>query len=142
MVRSPANLSHLLCLFSVHAFLPVICHQTLAHPRFITYPYCMSTNESTDRSSEARPPRRKRGGQPGNQNARKHGFYSTAPSAREQGALQEAIVLKDLSSEIALMRVKTIDLVAHPDIPPELLFRAARTITRMLDGQDRITHGR
>ena len=37
---------------------------------------------------------RKRGGQPGNQNARKHGFYSSAFLAREQKLLDEKIGIK------------------------------------------------
>ena len=95
-----------------------------------------------DHSSEAHPSRRNRGGQPGNQNARSHGFYSPALSTREQDALQEASDLKDLRPEIALLRVKIKDLLPYADTHPELLLQAVRTITRMVDVQNRITHGR
>jgi ASC-1-like (ASCH) protein len=47
---------------------------------------------------------KKRGGQPGNQNAFKHGFYSKYFNAFESKALSE-IPLTDMIGEIGLMRV-------------------------------------
>ena len=86
--------------------------------------------------------RRRRGAPTGNQNARKHGFYAAALTPEEQEALHEAIDLNGLQPEIALMRVKLLGLVSHDQAPPELLLQAGRTLTRMVDVQDRITHGR
>ena len=51
-------------------------------------------------------PRRKRGGQPGNTNALKHGFYSRRFNKIETQDL-ESSNLDDLSGEIALLRVFT-----------------------------------
>ena len=47
---------------------------------------------------------KKRGGQPGNQNAFKHGFYSKYFNAFESKVLSE-IPLTDMAGEIGLMRV-------------------------------------
>jgi len=59
----------------------------------------------TTHSNKPKPPApRKRGGQPGNTNALKHGFYTKNFSIAERRGLQavETIVLED---EIALLRV-------------------------------------
>jgi cell division GTPase FtsZ len=49
-------------------------------------------------------PRRKRGAQPGNLNALKHGFYSRNFKDLENADL-EAMIAEDLDSEIAMLRV-------------------------------------
>jgi hypothetical protein len=51
-------------------------------------------------------PRRKRGAQPGNQNAFKHGFYGRYFENLEAGDL-DAILTDGLQDEIAMMRVIT-----------------------------------
>ena len=85
-------------------------------------------------------PRRKRGAPSGNQNARKHGFYSIALSPQEQETLQEAVNIKGLGSEIALMRVKITRLLAYADTSPELLLKAVRALTRMVAVHDQVTY--
>lgn len=85
------------------------------------------------------PPKRQRGAPPGNQNARKHGFYSASLNPEEQEALYQALDLEDLIPEIALMRVKLMQLVSYPDTSPDLLIKAARTLTRMVDVQHKVT---
>lgn len=50
--------------------------------------------------------RRKRGGQPGNQNARKHGLYSLAATPAQRRAISGAAKINTLDQEIALLRVK------------------------------------
>ena len=87
-------------------------------------------------------PRRKRGGQPDNRNAWKHGFYASALTPEEQETLKMAIDLKGLNAEIAVLRVKLMELVSHQGTSHQLLLLAARTLTRMVDIQDRITYGR
>jgi hypothetical protein len=49
---------------------------------------------------------RKRGGQKGNQNARKHGFYSLYLSRPESLALQQALNLGDVDQNTAILRIK------------------------------------
>lgn len=50
--------------------------------------------------------KRKRGGQPGNQNARKHGFYSSRMNRKETRDLNLALNRGDVEKEIAALRVK------------------------------------
>ena len=49
---------------------------------------------------------RKRGGQPGNRNARKHGFYSTNMSPREICEFYKMLNLGGVDREIAILRIK------------------------------------
>ena len=55
--------------------------------------------------------KRKRGAPPGNQNAFRHGFYSTRFRQQEIHALSQSDAL-ELADEIALMRVATARLLA------------------------------
>lgn len=104
--------------------------------------------EETPSGSGPRPRRRarrrwrRRGGQPGNQNARKHGFYSAALLPHEREVYREAAGLRGLNPEIAMLRTKLMGLISTPDVNPEVLIKAARALTRMVDIQDRLTHGR
>ena len=98
----------------------------------------MSAQDPTQ--EEASP--RKRGGQPGNRNARTHGFYSAALTPEEQQSLRKAIDLKGLHPEIALLRVKLMEIIASGNTDPDIMIQAVRTLTRMVDVQDRITYGR
>jgi hypothetical protein len=50
--------------------------------------------------------KRKRGGQKGNRNARKHGFFSATLSPAEAFQLWNAINLEGVDPEVALIRVK------------------------------------
>ncbi|MFH1140645.1 MAG: hypothetical protein V1724_03010 [Chloroflexota bacterium] len=104
----------------------------LPTPHPIPYPSPMTTG-ATESSS------RRRGAPSGNQNARTHGFYSSALSPQAQEALREAVSLKDLQSEIALMRVKVMDMVSSPDTSTELLLQAIRALTRLVDVQHKVT---
>ena len=51
------------------------------------------------------PPRRE-GGQPGNQNARVHGFYSKYAAFERQEVMDEAAKIEGLDAEIMLLRCK------------------------------------
>ena len=58
----------------------------------------------------------KRGGQQGNQNARKHGFYSSTRSPDEMCRLQDIIAQEFIDQETAVFRVKLQSLVQRsPD---------------------------
>ncbi|MBI2170687.1 MAG: hypothetical protein HYU30_01475 [Chloroflexi bacterium] len=81
---------------------------------------------------------RQRGGQPGNQNARTHGFYALCLTPTEQDALESAAGIKGLTHEIALMRVKIFSLIAEPSTSSEILIKAVRALTRMVDVQDKV----
>jgi hypothetical protein len=58
--------------------------------------------------------KRKRGAPPGNQNAFRHGFYSSRFRQQELRALSQSSTL-ELADEIALMRVATARLLASLD---------------------------
>jgi hypothetical protein len=65
---------------------------------------------------------RKRGGQPGNQNARKHGFYSAAMRPGEVADL-DALEAEGLLDEIALVRVgirRLFEVAGDSKAPGEL----------------------
>ena len=59
------------------------------------------------------PVRRKRGGQKGNRNARKHGFYSGTLSPAETRQLWNITNLEGLDPEIAFIRVKLQSCLQH-----------------------------
>jgi hypothetical protein len=75
----------------------------------------------------------------GNQNARKHGFYSKQLSADDQNALNEAVGMTGLDAEIALLRVKikAIEKTGNYD----LLIDAFSALTRMLKAKRFIPEG-
>ena len=75
---------------------------------------------------------RKRGAPKGNQNARKHGFYSRALTEAEKIDIEEAANLEGLDEEIMLFRLKLKELVQnHPD-RIDLHFEAANIIARLV----------
>ena len=100
--------------------------------------YDLSSDE--DISSDETP-NRKRGGQPGNQNARKHGFYSKHFTPEQIELLEDADDLRDLGPEIALLRVKLNTLLDDPDVSPDLLLRAVNSVARLMSIQRRYVYG-
>jgi len=58
--------------------------------------------------------KKRRGGQQGNQNARKHGFYSRVLTVEQVGSFWAAVSQEHVDPEVALMRVKLQSLFASP----------------------------
>ena len=75
---------------------------------------------------------RKRGGQPGNQNARTHGFYSRVLTSQQQQQLEEARPLLDLDEEIALLRLKVRSILQNDPENHAALLAAVSVLTRMI----------
>ena len=74
----------------------------------------------------------KRGAPAGNQNARKHGFYSRSLDEAERLEMEEAGYVEGIDQEIALLRIKLRELVeSHPD-RIDLHLEAANTIARLV----------
>jgi hypothetical protein len=73
---------------------------------------------------------RKIGGQPANQNARKHGFYSKVLSSDEKRELKYASGIDGLDEEIAIMRVKFRRLLQE-DGNQALLNQTVESIARL-----------
>ena len=81
----------------------------------------------------------KKGAPQGNQNAKKHGFYSRALGAAERLELEEAGGMDGLDEEIAVLRIKLRNLIEnHPD-NIELALEAANTIARLVRTRYNIT---
>jgi len=75
---------------------------------------------------------RKRGAPAGNQNARKHGFYSRALTEAEALEMDAASEVEGIDQEIALIRVRLRELIeGYPD-RIDLHLQAANTIARLL----------
>ncbi len=84
--------------------------------------------------------KKKRGAPKGNQNARKHGFYSQTLNEAEWLQLEQARGVDGLNEEIAILRVKLRELIhTHPD-RLDLHFEAANTIARLIRTRYTITN--
>jgi uncharacterized protein YjcR len=81
----------------------------------------------------------KRGAPKGNQNARKHGFYSRALTEAEKIELEEAGYIEGIDQEIALMRIKLKELVEKQPDRIDLHFEAANTIARLVKTRYQMT---
>ena len=97
------------------------------------------TTEEEENMKESH--KRKRGGQPGNQNARKHGFYSKHFTPEQMKQLEEIDYHKGLDPEIALLRVKLNSLLEDPETSPEIIIRAAHVLARLASVQRRYIYG-
>ena len=74
----------------------------------------------------------KKGAPPGNQNARKHGFYSRALTEAEQLEMEEAAYVDGVDQEIALLRIKLRGLIERSPDRIDLHLEAANTIARLI----------
>jgi uncharacterized protein YjcR len=74
----------------------------------------------------------KRGAPAGNQNARKHGFYSRALNEAEKLEMEEAIYVEGIDQEIALLRIKLRELIESQPDRIDLHLEAANTIARLV----------
>ncbi len=76
--------------------------------------------------------KKKRGAQEGNQNARKHGFYSRILDEAEQLDFELATGVEGIDDEIALLRVKIKSLLAHDPENIKLIMQATNTLARLV----------
>ncbi len=75
---------------------------------------------------------RKRGAPNGNQNARKHGFYSKVLDEAEKLDFELATGVEGIDDEIALLRVKIKSLIAHDPDNIKLIMQATNTLARLV----------
>jgi hypothetical protein len=74
-----------------------------------------------------------KGGAPrGNQNARKHGFYSKVLDEREQSDYEQATEVEGLDSEIALLRVKIKSLAKRDPENLKLIVQSTNALARLV----------
>jgi len=75
---------------------------------------------------------RRRGAPKGNQNARKHGFYSKVLDEAEQLDLELATGVEGIDDEIALLRVKIKSILAHEPDNVKLIMQATNALARLV----------
>ena len=97
----------------------------------------MDLQKSTEQHTQ-----RRRGAPLGNRNARTHGFYPAYLTEKEREPLHNAVYLKGLQGEIALLRLKIRRLISNPDAPPELFFRAVNVLIRTMEINEIINSSR
>ena len=76
--------------------------------------------------------KRKRGAPKGNQNARKHGFYSKVLNEAEQLDFELAIGVEGIDDEIALLRVKIKSIIANDPENIKLIMQVTDTLARLV----------
>ena len=74
----------------------------------------------------------KRGAPPGNQNARKHGFYSRVLDEEERLDFEQATCVDGLDGEIALLRVKLKSVLRYDPDNMKLIMQATDTLVRLI----------
>ncbi|MBA7689942.1 hypothetical protein ES703_98461 [subsurface metagenome] len=84
-------------------------------------------------------PKRKRGAPKGNQNARKHGFYSRVLDEAEQLDFELAAGVEGFDDEIALLRVKIKSLLENDPENIKLLMAATTTLANLVKTKYKIT---
>jgi hypothetical protein len=83
-------------------------------------------------------PNHRRGGQPGNQNARKHGYYSNVLTGEDRRNLRQASEVTGLDDEIALVRARLKSIVEHDPDNLRLISEAASTLVRLMRASHRL----
>jgi len=82
---------------------------------------------------------RKRGAPRGNQNARKHGFYSRVLDEAERLDLELAQGVEGIDDEIALLRVKIKSILESDPENVRLIMEATNTLARLVRTRYNIT---
>jgi hypothetical protein len=82
--------------------------------------------------------KRKRGGQKGNLNARKHGFYSGTLSPAEKSQLWNITNLEGVDPEIAFIRVKLQSSLQHDPGNRRVITEASRLLVKWYSANYRL----
>ena len=82
---------------------------------------------------------RKRGAPKGNQNARKHGFYSKVLDEAEQLDFELATGVNGIDDEIALLRVKIKSILEKDPQNINLIMRATNTLAGLVKTRYKIS---
>ncbi len=82
---------------------------------------------------------RKRGAPKGNQNARKHGFYSRVLDEAEQLDFELASGVEGIDDEIALLRVKIKSILENEPENIKLIMQATNALERLIRTRYKIT---
>ena len=79
--------------------------------------------------------KKKRGGQQGNQNARKHGFYSASLTSDEIGRFWNIVSQEHTAPEMAILRIKLQSLIQYAPIDCRTLKEVTRLIVKWAAGK-------
>jgi hypothetical protein len=90
------------------------------------------TGKIRKRTQMADEMKKKRGAPKGNQNARKHGFYSSILDESQQQDLELALNVDGVDDEIALLRVKIKSVLEYDPENINLITRATNTLERLI----------
>jgi uncharacterized protein YjcR len=82
---------------------------------------------------------RKRGAPKGNQNVRKHGFYSKVLDEAEQLDFELASGVEGIDDEIALLRVKIKSILTHDSENVKLIMQATNILAGLVKTRYNIT---
>ena len=74
----------------------------------------------------------KRGAPAGNQNARKHGFYSMVLDEEEQLDFEQATLVEGLDDEIAMLRVRIKSVLRHDPDNMKLIAQATNALAKLV----------
>ena len=85
--------------------------------------------------------KKQKGAPRGNQNARRHGFYSRVLDEAQKLQLDQAREVEGIDEEIALMRVKLLTLMSEHPQRLDLQMQAFTTITSMVRTKLHISAG-
>ena len=84
--------------------------------------------------------KRKRGAPEGNQNARKHGFYSRVLDEAEQLDFEQATCVDGIDDEIALLRVKIKSVLRHDPNNMKLITQATNALAKLVSTKYKISN--
>ena len=84
-------------------------------------------------------PKGKRGAPKGNQNARKHGFYSRVLDEAEQLDFELAAGVEGIDDDVALLRVKIKSVLEHDPENLRLIMEVTNTLARLIKTRYKIT---
>jgi len=85
--------------------------------------------------------KRQKGGQPGNQNARTHGYYSRVLDEAQQLDFELASGVNGIDDEIALLRVKIKAILEKDPENFSLITQAVKVLTRMVQTHYNMSKG-
>ncbi len=85
-----------------------------------------------DAHNPAISPKRKRGGQPGNQNGRKKRLYTRALTPEQRNALRAARRAGNLSERVNVLRIRLAAMLTDPHADLDRVLRANRLLMRVL----------
>jgi uncharacterized protein YjcR len=83
--------------------------------------------------------KRRPGAPLGNQNARKHGYYSSIMDNNQLAIMHEMVAARGLDNEIAVMRTKIYSIIKREPDNFDLLLRALSLLNRMVRNQGQLS---